>query len=348
MILKSLTLSHFRSFDSSTLYFSPMLSVVIGKNSVGKTNLLESISLVLTGKGVKEENVLEFIAFDKRRATVSATLGDENNKLDLRVTIKKNDLGIDKIFQINKIVKRLFEYSQTTPPVVLFTPQQIKIIDGAPAKRRDYIDMVLCRVDRLYAKRLGNYNQGLRKRNKVLEQKKPPELIRQELIFWDNFLIEQAEYISEKRQALIDFYNLEASINNHKFIARYLKNEMSSDSLERTFEKSLYTRRTMVGPQKDDIEITLTEKEKSINVHIYGSRSQQRLALFWLAVRQLAYYQENIEIKPLLLLDDVFSELDMLNKAIIFTMINKYQTILTTTEHEVIELITLPHVVINL
>ncbi len=348
MILESISLSHFRSFEDSIINFSPDITIILGKNSVGKTNLLESISLILTGKGVKEEKVDEFIAFDKNKATISAVLIDNDDKLNIRVTIKKSELGIDKIFQINKTIKRLFEYSRSTPPIVIFTPQQIKIIDGSPAKRRDYIDMVLCRVDRNYSKSLRIYNQGLRKRNKVLEQKKPLDLIRQELVFWDNLLIEHGAYISEKRTDLIEFFNLQGNVNNHHFTAKYIKNEITKDSLERTFERSIYSRRTAVGIQKDDFELTLAEEKKSINVHKFGSRSEQRLALFWLAIRQLDYFEKKIDIKPILLLDDVFSELDLVNKAIIFDMIDKYQTILTTTEKEVIEMISTPHEVVKL
>lgn len=348
MILKSLALAHFRSFSTNTFYFSPFLTIIFGKNSVGKTNLLESLSLVLTGKGVKEERIDEFIAFKKNSATVTAVLVTDSEKEEFRVTLKKTDLGLEKIFQMNKKVRRLFEYAQSTAPIVLFTPQQIKIIDGSPSKRREYIDDVISRTDKMYRRHLNSYEQGLRRRNKVLEQKKPPELLRQELKYWDDYLEEHANYLTEKRQSYVDFLNMEGKLNRHEFSAKYLANKLNRQTLETSFERSVYTRRTMVGPQKDDFEITLTEKDKSINVHKFGSRSEQRLALFWLILRQLAYFEENISLMPILLLDDIFSELDLLNKGIILTMIKKHQTILTTTEREVIEMIESPHIVINL
>lgn len=347
MILKSITLSNFRNFIKSTFYFNPFLTLVFGKNSVGKTNLLEGIYFVCRGVGIKEDKQEELLTMGKDSTEVRAVFGTADEKIETRIISKKTAV-IEKTYQVNKIKKQRSDYTNYTPPIVIFAPQLINVIEGSPGLRRGFFDTILTMIDIEYKKRLTNYENGLRRRNKVLEQKKDIAQLKEELLFWDTYLIEQADYITQKRQEIVNYINDRPSVKSHTFRSQYDKNILSQQTLQDSFEKQLRYRTTPVGPQRDDYVIEKKKGDGFIDVAKFGSRSEERMAIFWLVLCELALYEEKLKRKPLLLLDDVFSELDLVNKAVIFETIKKYQTILTTTEREVIELVSSPHVVIKL
>jgi DNA replication and repair protein RecF len=200
------------------------------------------------------------------------------------------------------------------------------------------MDSVISSYDYTYKKRLRNYEHALRKRNKVLEKHRDPSSLSEELAFWDDYLIEQAQYISEQRSTYVDSLNAHPAIDTVSCHVVYEPNMFTRERLRETQEKERLIRKTLIGPQKDDFQIIMKKKEEEKDVHLYGSRSEQRLALFWLKLNEIRLLEEAIERKPVLLLDDVFSELDMQNKKRVMDLITQYQTILTTTERELLEM----------
>lgn len=347
MILKSISLSNFRSFSKSTFYFNPFLTIITGKNAVGKTNLLESIYFAFNGKGIKGEKQSELVALKKTRTTVEVICGEEDEKILYRIILEAGETT-SKIFQVNKAKKTRFDYTNYTPPVVIFAPQLINVIEGSPSRRRRYIDAILSKLNREYKRRLTNFEQGLRKRNKLLEKVYDVSKLTEELVFWDNYLIEQAGYLTRKREELSNYLNEHQKIKTHTFSIKYKKSALTPQALESSFNKQLRYKRTVVGPQRDDFEIYKLSDGEKINVHTFGSRSEERLAMFWLVTNELKLYEERLKKRPILLLDDIFSELDVINKSLILELLKKHQTILTTTEHDILDLIDSPHVVINL
>ena len=168
-----------------------------------------------------------------------------------------------------------------------------------------------------------------------------------ELAYWNDYLEKQAGYLTKKRQEYVDFLNEHNNIDNKAFSVKYLKNEFNERRLEENFELEKRYRRTVIGPQKDDFEIY--QKNNSLkNLHHFGSRSEQRLAIFWLKFNEIRLYEVSFKNKPLLLLDDIFSELDIKNKKLIIDLVKKYQTIVTTTEIELLELADMPKSIIRL
>jgi len=336
MILLQIILKNFRNLEEKDFSFSPSLTLIVGENAEGKTNLLEAIHFICNGTGFRETKENELVNLNKNSATVEAKFKIDNITLNFKISLRKKELLMEKVFFINKARKRNFDYRKDSAFAVLFAPQQIEILTDSPDIRRKYLDRLISFFDFEYKKRLANYESALRKRNKLLEILGDINKLKEELLFWDDYLEEQADYITAKRSAYIDFLNSYPDLENKHFRIEYLKNEISKQRFDEVFEKELILRRTLIGPQKDDFKIYLKDK----NLHSYGSRSEQRLAIFWLKINEINFYEQNFKSKPILLLDDIFSELDEKNKKLVFDLIKKYQTILTMTETEMIHL---PH-----
>lgn len=351
MVLKKITITNFRNFNDFVFYFNPFLTIIIGKNSVGKTNLLEAVYFSLKGHGFREEKEEELIGYDKIKADVQTEFLEEKEKTQLKINIEKNNppaSGVKKNYFIDKLRKQSYQYALQALPVVIFSPSFIYVIEGEPGERRNYFDIIITTFDFEYKKRLINYESALRKRNKILELEKNIEKLKENLEFWDDYLIEQANYIVMKRQELTDFFNKHRQVDSKNFSIDYLKNELSRESLDKTFKRQLFLKKTLVGPQRDDFKINIETPNGFKNIHKFGSRSEQRLALFWLVLNEINLYQEILKKRPLVLLDDIFSELDITNKELVLKLIKKYQTIITTTQPDILNLIDMPHTIINL
>lgn len=347
MLLKTIRLNHFRNFVDTTVSISPQLTVILGENARGKTNTLEGIYFSMVGTGFREEKEDELLQWDAQKGLVETQWEDENNTIFFQISFSRKEERIEKKFSINKTVKPHTQYSQIQIRPVLFAPEQIEIISGSPSRRRTYFDMLISSFDFEYKKKLRNYEHALRKRNKVLEHYFSEEKLREELIFWNEYLEEQAFYIQGEREEYLDYLNKHNSIDKKIFRIDYIKNELTKKKLESCFDDEKKWRRTMIGPQKDDFHIYLVDPVEK-NVHSFGSRSEQRLSIFWLKLNEISFYEEVFKKKPILLLDDIFSELDIKNSKIVMDLVQKYQTVLTTTEKEIIELIDVEKEVIKL
>lgn len=340
MILKSITLHNFRNFADNTFYFHPFLTSIIGKNSVGKTNILESIHYVLTGRGFKNEQDLEMVLFEKNKFYVKAKWQDMDDIVEYATSYSDNKI---KTYMINKIKRSYEKYIDTTPPVVFFTPEKIETITKNPSGRRTLIDHILIKLNKSYKQSLTNYGNGLKRRNKLLEKVHDIDTLKSELKFWNTYCLQNALHIQEKRKALITKINLKPNFHTFSFQIRYIQSEISLAKLTTTLPEQMRLRSTFFGPQRDDYEfINITDKKNPINICKFGSRSQQRIILLWLLIREIARYKIQLKKQPILLLDDIFSELDQQNSLIVIKQIQKYQTILTTTEAILLKQLGLP------
>ncbi len=338
MQLKRLSLTHYRNIEKKTFYFSPFLTLVVGPNSVGKTNLLESIYLMLSGHGIKEERQEELITIDKPHVIIEGHFSDSDDVLKSKIIIEKKDSVIKKFF-INTIERRYLEFSKYLPPVVLFTPQLIESLTTEPSRRRGLFDNMLAVVDPEYKKRLTNYSSALTKRNKLLERPTQMNILINELSFWNKYLLEQAEYLTNKRDELARYFNEEKDMGDFSFELKYVANPLTLEKLEGTLDEQLRRKTTFFGPQRDDYEIyiDLNNSKGKFNIENYGSRSQQRLGLLWVILNQLRLFKKRLERLPILLLDDIFSELDETNSHLVVNVILRYQTIITTNNIELAE-----------
>lgn len=336
MILKNLILRNFRSFDKREFVLSPGLTVVIGHNSRGKTNMLEAVYFILNGHGFREDREEELVKFDQSDAVVTGRFmkNEVNDNFEISIT-QKNGRAV-KTYFVNNTSKRKDFYTKQLVKAVLFTPDQINIIKGSPSLRRDYFNRLLSVFDLDYRKKLVNYEMALRRRNKVLEKHTSIAALKEELKFWNDYMEKEAQFLTKTREEYVNYLNSNMGLDSKEFSIAYLKNEFNKSRLAEVFEKEQVIRRTMVGPQKDDFEITMSNGILKKNVHHYASRSEERLAVFWLKLNEVKYFEKSGD-KPLLLLDDIFSELDLDNKKIVLNLVENYQTVATTTEGELLK-----------
>lgn len=339
MVLKRVALHSFRNIASKTLDISPTLTVLLGENARGKTNILESIHVGIHGEGFREAREDELVMMGQDKAQIDILLTDRVKERQFRIIISRTQDGkTTKKYYVESVNKMSSQYKDLNTHTVLFSPEQIDIIIGSPDIRREYMNSIIGRYDIQYKRHLTNYEQALRKRNKILERYTSLEKLQDELLFWDAYLVREAEYISQKRTEYISYINTNTTIDSHTFFAEYIRDEFSLERLAEKKNLELKIRKTLIGPQKDDFIFSMGRRNGTHkNVHKYGSRSEQRMAVFWLKMNEIYYCKERLHITPLLLLDDVFSEFDHDNKERILLLIKKYQTVMTTTEQERIQ-----------
>ena len=344
MILKSISFHNFRNFDKKQYKINPYLTTIFGDNALGKTNLLEGIYFILKGEGFRESKEEQLIIFNEKNGYVGAKIEDKKNKdiSNLRIDLTVNDFGLSKTYFLEKTKKGRHSYLKNLIPVVLFSPEQIEVIDRTMSYRREYFDKFLSGIDSEYKKCLTNYNQALRKRNKILESSFNSQNLDVELDYWNKLLIDNGSYLIMKRRKYISFLNSNSIIDSKKFEIKYKENKINQERFTESLQKELLIKRTLVGPHRDEYNIFMIDKSLvKKNIHMYGSRSEQRLSLFWLKINELKYLEDFFKKKPILLLDDIFSELDHNNQKLIFNLIGNYQTVITSTEKELIKLINL-------
>jgi len=339
MILKRIQLHNFRNITSRVFDISPRLTIILGENAKGKTNILESIHCIINGVGFRESKEEELLLMDSSETQLDGLFEKDKDINHFRIFLKKELTGlITKHYFVQKARKGHALYTSEQTKCVLFAPEQIDIITGSPDIRRDYFNKLISTFDIVYKKHLINYEQALRKRNKLLEHSQSATNLKEELSFWDTYLEKEAQYISQKRKIYTQFLNSHSQMDEREFSIEYISNEFTQERLAEKKELELRIRRTLIGPQKDDWIIYLKNKNTAQkNIQKYGSRSEQRLGIFWLKMNEIHFMEEEIHIHPILLLDDVFSEFDHENKERIIRLIDTYQTVMTTTEGELVK-----------
>ncbi|EKE14662.1 MAG: hypothetical protein ACD_12C00356G0003, partial [uncultured bacterium] len=236
MLLKKIKITNFRNFDNKIFSFNSFLTIITGKNSVGKTSLMEAIYFSFKGCGFRNEKDEELIQFDKSTVSVETELADDQETVLYKVNMQKGQSLVKTCF-INKVKKRFYDYNNQTIPLAIFSPSFIYVIDGQMGERRNFFDGILSTIDKQYKNNLSDYERTLRKRNKIIEMAKNMSLLKEQLLFWDDHLIKQADYITSKRQKFINFLNNQGEFDYRHFNIKYLKNEISKKTLEATFEK---------------------------------------------------------------------------------------------------------------
>lgn len=335
-MLKSIQLQNFRSYKKDNFDFEET-TLIVGPNTSGKTNLIEAINLLSTGKSFKAEKDLQMIEFGSEFAKVSAKADDLSLEVILTNGQLKGGKSQLKKFLVNGVARRRVDFASNLPSV-LFSPQDLDVIVDSPSLRRSFLDDVLDAVDRDYRLASIYYTKALRQRNALLEKARE-ESLRQDKSFeyWDKLVIENGQTITQKREEFIRFFNgFEKDIFD--CFLNYDKSTISVERLLQYQTEELAAGATLVGPHRDDFSVFMpveTSKEPR-NVKFFGSRGQQRLVVLQLKIAQIKFVEEKLSKHPLFLLDDIFSELDEGHINLIFEQIGKQQTILTTTHKEFI------------
>lgn len=342
MILHTLSLHNFRSYNKVEFTFDPSLTIVVGPNAAGKTNLVEAISIITTGKSFKAGRENQLIAFGKPAAHLKATLSASSSPEGmedadvLEVTIAQSPNGmLLKKYTINGAPKRRNGFAGKIP-AVFFTPLDLDIVSGQPGDRRRFLDEVLEQTDPEYDAALTIYTKALRQRNALLEYvQKTGRRDEERFAYWDGLLIANGQIITQKREAFIAYINAQEK-TLFPFVLTYDKSLMSRERLLQYKDAEVGAGVTLVGPQRDDVIIQTFHpvSEELEDVKHFCSRGQQRLITLELKKAQISFLQQELKTPPMLILDDIFSELDSANISHVLHMANNYQTVITTTHKE--------------
>lgn len=338
MVLTALTLRQFRSYTKAAFTFSPHITLVVGQNAIGKTNLLESIYLMATGKSFRADYDREVIRWSEEFASIECRLTGASDSTDLKLMLTAGDVGGKsmplKRYLVNGIPRRQIDFVGNLR-AVLFWPEHLELVTDSPSVRRRYLDSVLVQVDREYRRNLLSYERGLRQRNRLLDLINEGKASRSQLLFWNQLLIKAGGYLTNKRAEFIDFIN-SCQLHEVSYQLIYDKSVISESRLTQYQTEEIAAKATLVGPHRDDMQFQMKHAEAFVELSKYGSRGEERLAILWLKLAEVSFIESKTEARPLLLLDDIFSELDDDHRKLVLDAINRQQTILTTADPDMI------------
>lgn len=329
---RSLTLKQFRSYTDYSLELSPGVNIIVGPNASGKTNLLESIYFVSQTKPFRGQRK-EIIQDNKDWTRVDAIVDKDLRTIKFQPP-KQAELNIN-----DKIIPRK-ERWQKQIPIVLFDPEDLRLLRGSPKRRRDFLDEVLTQSDQAYSENLVRYNRALAQRNKLL---KKPNLADDELFVWDIKLAEHGSVVVAKRKEFVELLNkkltkLYSTIagSRQKVKCDYLTNGSNKNtmlkSLHKTQNNDYRNGFTSVGPHRDDIEFIINKTEAKS----HASRGETRSLVLALKMVEEEIVRKAHGIKPIMLLDDVFSELDASRRRHLTEYFKDHQVIITTTDADAV------------
>lgn len=336
MYIKSLELKNYRNYNDLSIEFEKGTNILYGNNAQGKTNILEAIYVASTTKSHRGSKDREIINFDKDEAHIKITVMKKDVPVRIDIHLKKNK---SKGIAINGIpIKKASELFGILN-VVFFSPEDLNIIKNGPAERRRFVDLELCQLDKIYVHNLVNYNKILNNRNKLLRDLGfcyDKELLAT-LDIWDMQLADYGAKIITRRNQFIDeineiIYGIHRNITNGKeeLVIKYEPNITGNniyDELVRSRDKDLKLKTTSVGPHRDDISFL----NKKIDIRKYGSQGQQRTAALSLKLSEIELVKSIIKDTPILLLDDVLSELDSNRQRHLLGNLYNVQTMITCT-----------------
>lgn len=344
MFLKHLALQNFRNYPKFEFNFTKKTTFIIGKNTAGKTNLIEAVFFLASGKSFRAEKDFQAIQFNKDLARVKGiiSLGDFPEETKLEVLIINSSLNGREIpskkYLINGVGKRRVDFSGNFT-AVLFSPQDLEIIVDSPGLRRNFLDEVLEQVDREYRLALTSYTKALRQRNALLDLvKETGRRNEKQFEYWDHLLIENGTIVAQKRKEFIDFVN-SSEKEIFDLVMFYDKSVVSKERLLQYKEAEEGAGITLVGPHRDDFYIHMFNNVNHVthDIKLYGSRGQQRLAILQLKFLQLLFIEKRTGERPIFLLDDIFSELDEKHIKLVTEIIHEQQSIITTTHQEFVD-----------
>jgi DNA replication and repair protein RecF len=389
-----LSLSNFRNYQRLELALPPQVSIVVGDNAQGKSNLLEALYFLATTRShraIAERELIHWAAWSESLPFARLVADVQKTQTTLRIEIAllsdpskvqtpqpdetplpHPDLGFlaphpgptQKRLKVNGVPKRAMDVVGQMN-VVLFSPQDLEIVNGSPSGRRHYLDTSLCQIDATYCRALVHYNRVLLQRNHLLKLIQEQAANLDELFFWDNELIEYgSQLIAGRQRALIALDGLTRQVHGqltgqqeqlrlvyHPSVA--VQNltglqdlsglgdpstgsgqalsglrEQFRAQLRRVQKREIAQGTSVLGPHRDDLAFLVN----SVDMNVYGSRGQQRTVALSLRLAEVAYMRAVVGEEPILLLDDIMSELDPARRAWVLQTIGQGQAIITATE----------------
>ena len=334
MIIKSLELQDYRNYDSLNLAFDRGTNILFGDNAQGKTNILEAIYVSATTKSHKGSKDRDIVNFHKEEAHIRTFLEKEGVETRVDMHLRKNkSKGIAIDGQKIKKAADLLGICN----VVFFSPEDLGIIKDGPAERRRFVDMDLCQLDGFYLYNLNHYNKIVIQRNRLLKDLFFNPDLKDTLNIWDSQLVSFGSKVIERRKLFVEQLN-EIIYDIHKRLSggkEEIRIQYEPDVQIEEFEKSLHCgqekdiklKQTTVGPHRDDFCFLVG----NVDIRKFGSQGQQRTAALSLKLSEIELVKKITKDTPILLLDDVLSELDSNRQNYLLGSIGDIQTIITCT-----------------
>lgn len=334
MVIKSLKLKNYRNYDLLDLTFDTRTNILYGDNAQGKTNVLEALYLSGTTKSHKGTKDRDLIQFEHDEAHLETIVEKRGMEYQIDMHLKKNS---PKGIAINKIPIRKASELFGIIHFVFFSPEDLNIIKEGPSGRRRFIDLELSQLDKIYLSNLSSYNRIINQRNSLLKDIYKQENLMETLDIWDMQLAEYGTKVIESRRKFIKeineiIYNIHYKLTGGKenIFLEYessIGNMTLEQALKRNRERDMRLKSTSVGPHRDD----LCFMEGSLDIRKFGSQGQQRTAALSLKLSEIELVRMLIRDTPVLLLDDVLSELDKHRQNYLLDSIHDIQTVITCT-----------------
>lgn len=342
MKIKEISINNFRNYDSLKLNPNKNFNIFYGKNASGKTNILEAISMLISGKSFRTNRDRELLKFDKDSFNIDAIVEIRNLEKDYSLEYVKNRKNI----RINLSKIESIRSLRQSSPLITFIPEDLDIINGSPSLRRRFLDDAISNIDQIYNLNIKKYNQILNKKNELLKTRNKNLDAR---FLFEGYNIQLASlsgFIILKRIEFLKMLEKELRVI-HRDISdegEILKIEYSSpfkdlddskkierevlEALHNSLEKDLYVKYSTFGLHRDDFVIYANDKP----LKNFGSQGQKRSAVLSLKICELKLIDRYRNTSPIILLDDVFSELDPIRREKLVLNLDGYQTFITMSD----------------
>jgi len=334
MRLSSVWLQHFRSYSNKAFNFSKGVTLIVGDNARGKTNILEAIALLSTGISFRAQKTEEMVQWGHEVGHVKGlALDEKQNETTLEVVITTGAVHGERTqkrtYRIDGASRRRKDFIGQLP-VVLFRPEDLDLMTDGPSLRRAFLNEVLSQSFPEYRSSLESYEKALKRRNRLLDMLREGKVTRASFAFWDQLLIKHGNIVTQHRRDFIDFLSKQSDFPMN-FRVEYDASTVSEKRLHQYAVEEVGAGHTLVGPHKDDFLVFLHGKKEK-DLMVYGSRGEQRMGVLWLKIQEMEYIDSVHKERPTLLLDDIFSELDKKHQQMVVELARHQQTIFTTTE----------------
>lgn len=341
MEVKELTLTNFRNYKEQTIKFNSGLNVLVGNNAQGKTNVLEAIFMCAIGKSVRVKKDKDLIMWGKEFSKISISTTKANFNKNINIYLFQNQ---NKAIKINSVPIKKMGQLMGEFNAIYFCPDDLKLVKESPEERRRFMDIDLSQLNKIYFYALVKYNKILAQRNKLLKTSKDLKTLYDTISIWNEqladcgatiikyrldfvnllkkFAFDAQNYLTENKENLeLEYSGIVGE--NEEEIKKILLNELNN-SVEKDFDLGY----TTIGPHRDDIKIVVN----GIDIRHFGSQGQQRTCALSLKLAELEIFNSILGEYPVLLLDDVLSELDIGRQIRLLNKIKNIQSIITCTE----------------
>lgn len=343
MEVKSLTLNNFRNYKNQSIKFNSGLNVLVGKNAQGKTNMLEAIFMCAIGKSVRLKKDKDLIMWNENFAKISLNSTKAGLNKDINIYLFNNQ---NKAIKINSIPIKKMGQLMGEFNAIYFCPDDLKLVKESPDERRRFMDIDLSQLNKMYFYSLVKYNKILAQRNKLLKTSRDIETLHDTISIWNEelatsgatiikfrldfvnllkkFGYEAQQYLTDNKEVLELEYTGVVGDTEEEIKAKLL--DLLTKSVDKDYELGF----TTVGPHRDDIKLVVN----GIDIRHFGSQGQQRTTALSLKLAELEIFNNILGEYPVLLLDDVLSELDKDRQLRLLTKLDGIQTIITCTDFE--------------